>query len=110
MHTTSDVPLVVPERAKTMMIIIGAVGIVGVSIILASTMSMTRYTSRINILEDEINAYQTARSEMQKRKKLYTDKLEQLELKKGFYCDKCKGTSSTSHVCENPSCPNQPDA
>ena len=26
----------------------------------------------------------------------------------GYYCEKCKGTSTTSNQCENPSCPNMP--
>lgn len=25
-----------------------------------------------------------------------------------FYCEECKGVSSTSHICENPSCPLMP--
>ena len=25
-----------------------------------------------------------------------------------FKCDKCHGTSTTSHLCENPCCPNMP--
>lgn len=25
-----------------------------------------------------------------------------------FYCKKCKGTSPTSYLCENPECPNMP--
>ena len=29
-------------------------------------------------------------------------------MEKGYHCDKCEGTSTTSTVCENPDCPNQP--